>query len=49
MLQVPTGEQIRTFRKQKRWTQKQMADLVYVTVRQVQRWESGEQKIPLAS
>lgn len=43
------GEKIKTLRKEKKITQKQLADMVNKNIRTIQKYESCEIKIPLES
>lgn len=40
-MQVQLAEQIRTFRREKRLTQEQLAEVLGVTVGTVSKWEGG--------
>ena len=42
-----TGENIKKYRKEKKITQKQLAELIDKNIRTIQKYESGEIEVPL--
>jgi DNA-binding transcriptional regulator YiaG len=48
VLTAPTPYQIQAFRRVRKLTQQQLAELLYLSCRQIQRWESGEKRMGLA-